>query len=108
VYLKYLNLLISFIKTTYISITEHLQPLFKNYEIIYNLFWTLFKLSLEVYIIYPNTGELKYIIFNYSEEKVRLSKAKYFYLNYRYFNFNKKVFREAALRLTIKKFHRIK
>jgi hypothetical protein len=107
-YLKYLDLLISFIKTTYMSITERLQPLFKNYKIIYNLLWALFKLSLEVYTTCPSTGELRYIIFNYSKEKVRLSKAKYFYLNYHYFDFNKKVFGEAALRLTIKKFYKMK
>ncbi|OCK92522.1 uncharacterized protein K441DRAFT_726984, partial [Cenococcum geophilum 1.58] len=37
VYLKYLDLLINFIKTTYASITKRLKPLFKNYKIIYNL-----------------------------------------------------------------------
>ncbi|OCK92150.1 uncharacterized protein K441DRAFT_570928, partial [Cenococcum geophilum 1.58] len=68
----------------------------------------LFKLSLEVYTIYFSTSELRYVIFNYSKEKVRLSGAKYFYLDYYYFNFNRKVFREAALRLTIKKFYKIK
>ena len=103
-YLKYLDLLISFIKTTYTSITKRLQPLLKNYKIIYNLLWALFKPNLEVYTTYPGTSKLRYVKFNYSEEKTKLSGTKYFHLDYYYFNFNRKVFREAALRLTIKKF----
>ena len=107
-YLKYLDFLISFIKTTYAFITERLKPLFKNCEIIYNLLWALFKPNLEVYTTYPGTSELRYIKFNYSEEKTRLSGTKYFYLDYHYFDFNRKVFREATLRLIIKKFRKIK
>jgi len=108
VYLKHLDLLIGLIETTYASTTKRLKPLLKNREITYNLLWALFKPNLEVYTIYPGTSKPKCVIFNYSKEKARPSGAKYFYLDYRYFNFNRKVFREAALRLTIKKFHRTK
>jgi len=108
VYLKYLDLLISFIKTTYASITKHLKPLLKNREIIYNLLWALFKPNLEVYTTYLGTGEPRYIKFNYGKEKTKQSGAKYFHLDCRYFNFDRKVFREAALKLTIKKFRKIK
>ena len=108
VYLKYLDLLIGFIKTTYTSTTERLQSLLKSHEIIYNLLQALFKPNLEVYTTCPSTNELRYVIFNYSEEKARLSGAKYFYLDCRYFDFNKKVFRETAFRLAINKFYGIK
>jgi hypothetical protein len=104
VYLKYLDLLISFIKTTYTSITKRLKPLLKNYKITYNLLWALFKPNSEVYTTYPSTSKLRYIKFNYSKEKARPNGVKYFYLDYCYFNFNRKVFREAALGLAIKKF----
>ena len=107
-YLKYLDLLISFIETTYASTTKRLEPLLKNRKITYNLLWALFKLNLEIYITCPSTSELRCVIFNYSKEKARPSGAKYFYLDYRYFNFNRKVFREAALKLTIKKFRATK
>ena len=90
------------------STTECLKPLLKNYEIIYNLLQALFKPNLKVYTTYPNTSKLRYIKFNYNKEKIRQSRAKYFYLDYCYFNFNKKVFREPALKLTIKKFYRTK
>ena len=102
--MEYLDLLISFIKTTYISTTERLEPLLKNREITYDLLWALFKPNLEVYTTYPGTSELRCVKYNYSEEKARLDGAKYFYLDCRYFNFDRKVFREAALKLTIKKF----
>ena len=103
-YLKHLDLLISFIETTYASIIKRLKPLLKNYKIIYNLLWALFKPNLEVYTTYPSTGKLRYVKFNYSKEKTRLSGTKYFHLDCRYFNFNRKVFREAALGLAVKKF----
>ena len=107
-YLKYLDLLISFIETTYASITERFEPLLKNRKIIYNLLWALFKPNLKVYTTYPGTGEPRYVKFNYSKEKTRQSGAKYFHLDCRYFDFNGKVFREAALELIIKKFRGIK
>ena len=106
--MEYLDLLISFIKTTHTSITKRLKPLLKSYKITYNLLWALFKPNLEVYTTYPSTSKLRYVKYNYGKEKVRLDRAKYFYLDYYYFNFNRKVFREAALKLTIKKFHGIK
>jgi len=60
---------------------------------------------LEVYTTYPSTGEPRCVKYNYGKEKARPDGAKYFYLDYCYFNFDGKVFREAALKLTIKKFH---
>jgi len=74
----------------------------------YNLLWALFKPNLEVYTTYFSTSEPRYVKYNYSKEKARLDRAKYFYLDYRYFDFNRKVFRKAALKLTIKKFRRTK
>ena len=108
VYLKHLDLLISFIKTTYASTTERLKPLLKNCEIIYNLLWALFKLNLEVYTTCSGTGELRCVKFNYSKEKTRQSGAKYFYLDCRYFDFDGKVFGEAALGFAIEKFCEMK
>ncbi|OCK92589.1 uncharacterized protein K441DRAFT_517696, partial [Cenococcum geophilum 1.58] len=105
VYLKHLDLLISFIKTTYTSITKRLKPLLKNHKITYNLLWALFKPNSEVYTTYPGISKPRCVKFNYGKEKIRLSRTKYFYLDCRYFNFNRKVFREAALRLAIKKFY---
>jgi len=104
VYLKYLDLLISFIETTYTSIIKRLEPLLKNRKITYNLLWALFKLNLEVYTTYPNTGEPRCVKFNYGKKKTRLSGTKYFYLDCRYFDFDRKVFGEAALGLAVKKF----
>jgi len=106
--LEYLDLLISFIKTTYTSITKRLKPLLKNRKITYNLLWALFKPNLEVYTTYPGTSKPRYVKYNYGKEKARPDGAKYFYLDYRYFDFDRKVFREAALELTIKKFRRTK
>ena len=85
--------------------TERLEPLFKNCEIIYNLLWALFKPNLEVYTTYSSTGKPRCVKFNYGEKKTRLSGTKYFYLDYHYFDFDGKVFGEAALGLTIKKFY---
>ena len=103
--MEHLDLLISFIKTTHTSITERLKPLLKNRKITYNLLWALFKPNLEVYTTYPGTSEPRCVKYNYGKDKARLDKAKYFYLDCRYFDFDRKVFREAALKLTIKKFH---
>ncbi|XTI84713.1 hypothetical protein V2W45_1465739 [Cenococcum geophilum] len=83
-----------FIKTTYTSITKRLKPLLKNHKITYNLLWALFKPNSEVYTTYPGISKPRCVKFNYGKEKIRL--------NCRYFNFNRKVFREAALRLAIK------
>ena len=90
------------------SIIERLKPLLKNYKITYNLLQALFKPNLEVYTTYLSTSKLRYIKFNYNKEKTKLNKIKYFYLDCRYFNFNRKVFKKAALRLAIKKFYRMK
>ena len=61
------------------SITKRLKPLLKNYKIIYNLLWALFKPNLEVYTTYPSTSKLRCVKFNYYKEKVRPSGPKYFY-----------------------------
>jgi len=108
VYLKYLDLLISFIETTYVFMTERLKPLFKNCKIIYNLLWALFKPNSEVYTTCSGTSEPRCVKFNHSKEKTRQSGAKYFHLDYYYFDFNGKVFGEAAFELAIEKFHRTK
>jgi hypothetical protein len=104
VYLKHLDLLISFIETTYASTTERLEPLLKNREITYDLLWALFKPNSEVYTTCPGTGEPRCVKFNHGEEKTRQSGAKYFHLDCRYFDFDGKVFGEAALELAIEKF----
>jgi len=108
VYLKHLDLLIGFIETTYASTTERLKPLLKNHKITYNLLWALFKPNSEVYTTCPSTSEPRCVKFNYGKKKTRLSGAKYFHLDCRYFDFNGKVFGEAALKLTIKKFQETK
>lgn len=106
--MEHLDLLISFIKTTHTSTTERLEPLLKNREITYNLLWALFKPNLEVYTTCLGTGEPRCVKYNHSKEKARPDGAKYFHLDCRYFDFNGKVFREAALKLAIKKFRGIK
>ena len=103
-YLKHLDLLISFIETTYASTIERLEPLLKNREITYDLLWALFKPNSEVYTTCPGTGEPRCVKFNHGEEKTRSSGTKYFHLDCRYFDFDGKVFGEAALGLAVEKF----
>ena len=45
-----------------------------------------------------------YVRCNYREEKTRTNGTPYFYLEARYFDYNGEVFREATVKIAIKKF----
>ena len=45
-----------------------------------------------------------YVMYNYRKEKVRINGAPYFSLEARNFDYNRKVFREASVKIAIEKF----
>ena len=102
--LKHLDLLIEYIKTTYKPISERLLSLLERKEITYDLLWALFKPGLEVYFTYKGICVARYVICNYSEEKVKLNSSKYFLVETHYLDFNGKVFREATAKYKVPQF----
>ena len=88
-------------KTIYKPTSERLLSLLKRKEIIYNLLQALFKLGLEVYSTYKGTYIVRYVICNYSEEKVKLNSSKYFLIKTYYLDFDRKVLGEAIAKYKV-------
>jgi hypothetical protein len=104
IYLKYLDLLIDYIKKTYISTAEILVLFLESKEIIYNLLWGFFKPNSLVYTTCIGTGKLQYIKYNSSKEKEIQERLKYCNLDCCYLDFDSKEFGEASIQFRIPKF----
>lgn len=95
-------------RIAYASITERLGLLLKKHQIIYDLLQTLCKPNTLAYIICFGTGQLRYIKYEFKEEKTIKDRIKYFYVKARYFDFDGKVFGETLSDYAIKNFRRAK
>jgi hypothetical protein len=58
--------------------------------------------------MYPGTQKLRYIKYDFSEERTISNKVVYFYIKGRYIDFNKKVFGEVLINTGILKFYKLK
>lgn len=100
----HLDLLIQTIKDTYKSTTERLVALLADRKITYDLLWALFKPNTHVYTTCPGTGKPRCVKYDFGEEKKTNQGVKYFELDYRYLDFDGKVFGEVTERLGIEEF----
>lgn len=76
--IEHLDLLIDYIKTTYILISQNLLPLLACSEITYNLLLLLFKPNTLVYTKCFSTKKPQCVIYDSAEEKENRSKEKFF------------------------------
>jgi hypothetical protein len=97
-------LLFDFIRITYVSTTERLSLFLARYQIIYDFLWILFKLNIFAYTKYFGTNQLRYVRYEFREEKTAQDKVEYFYIKACYLDFDRKVFGETSSKYTIKKF----
>src|ERR1700731_4466981 len=89
--LKYLDLLIDYIKQAYESTTQRLVPLLENGEITYDLLWALFKPNSVAYATCSGTKKPRCIKYDFGEEKT-VNSVEYFHIEGRYLDFDGEVF----------------
>ena len=102
--LKYLDLLIDFIKTIYKFTSQRLLLLLKTNKITFDLLWTLFKLNLMVYMTYFGTDKLWCVIYDDDEETKTRNRLKHYKIKCQYLDYNDQIFEDALFDLTILKF----
>ncbi|KAG4427614.1 hypothetical protein IFR05_016902 [Cadophora sp. M221] len=101
---KHSNLLIDCIKEIYMPTTQRLLPLLKHGEITYDLLPMLFKPNTTVYTTCLGTRKPRCVTYDSGEEKTSKSKAKYFSMDCRYFDFDGKTFGKTSTTLIISNF----
>ena len=101
--LKYLDLLIDYIKQAYESTTQRLVPLLENGEITYDLLWALFKPNSVAYTTCSGTKKPRCIKYDSGEEKT-VNGVEYFHIEGRYLDFDGEVFGETPVEAGISKF----
>ncbi len=97
---KYLDLLIKYIKITYITITTRLTSNLKNDEIIFDLLPFLFQPNKIIYTTILDAQQPACFRYKFDKETITDNGIRYFYMIYRYLNFNG-VFSEALTTLRI-------
>ncbi|KAL9130721.1 MAG: hypothetical protein Q9217_001158 [Psora testacea] len=102
--LEHLGLLVEYIRTAYALTTSRLTSLLKNYEIIYDLLWALFKPNIDIYIIILDAEKPAYYRYNSGKERTTSSGVPYFYVECYCLDFNGQVFGEILVALRIQEF----
>jgi hypothetical protein len=105
---NHLNVLVDYLRITYAGTAGHLASLFENHEITYDLLWALFKPNAHVYTTCPGTGKPRCVRYDFGQEKMNDQGLKYFELEYRYLDFDGKVFGEVTESLQIDKFRGVR
>ena len=87
--------------------SKKLTVLLKYKEIIFKLFLLFFRFNFIVYIVSANSEKFKYLIFNSGLVKIIFNSKKYFKLNYRYFIYDSKYFKEIITIIIITEFYSV-
>ena len=102
--LKYLDLLVEYIKMTYKSTAQRLLSLLENGEITYDLLWALFKPNFIVYSTCLGTDKPRCVIYDDGEEGETANRLKYYKMECRYLDYDGQVFGDMSISLAIVKF----
>jgi hypothetical protein len=80
---------------------------FKYKKITFKLFLLFFRFNFIVYMVFINFKKFKYFIFNFELMKMIFNNKKHFKLNYHYFIYNNKYFKEIIITIIITEFYNI-
>jgi hypothetical protein len=105
---KHLSILLEFIRSTYTSTTERLEPLLEDGEITYDLLWALFKPNTEIYARFSQIDRPRCAKCNFGEERERRNRTKYFHIECRYLDWDGKLLGESTVVFEIEKFKGVK
>lgn len=105
---KHLDLLWNYIYTFYTQTIFCLALLLKNYKIMYNLLWTLFKLNINMYMIILNAEKSACYQYESSKKRTTSSRVSYFHVKCHYLNYNRQVFDKVLTALEIRTFQGMK
>ena len=105
---KYVSLMVGYLKETYADTTKSLELLLKSGEITYDLLWALFKPNKPVFTTCHGTHKPRYVKFDYGEEKATKSRSRFWNIECRYQDFDGKEFGNVVIELQIPKFRSTK